>query len=557
MNYALMKNNSSRKGNILHKLQRSILLPLHAAARSGALSACKLLVAMGADANCRSLRGITPLMEAAAGGHLNIVEFCVEICKANVNFADSNGTTALIRASVKGKTDVVCYLIAMGARLDQVDNKGYTAFLFTAQKGLLIVCEMLAENGANANLKTASGTTPLMAASEGGHSAIVKFLVDKCQVKVEMADANGNSALLCALIAKNDGIASYLIKKGARVDRANNDGFSPLHAAVNLGNLQLCQLIVKKGANVNQQTSNGKTPLMLAVYARNSEIVKFLVEEAGADTQIKDSRGFCALIIAFRHIVHCQQTFGRRYCTQKDRQIVRFLVEKSDSPAADQQHQKDNCAVGRSPLHYAAKLGYLDVCQLLVAKGADVNQMRMMNEWASFGKTPLMEACTNGHFEIVKFLVEQGGADIEIANKVGNASKWAAMCGKTYIVCYFDAIIDTRQQNGNGTKAKKEEKKKKGEEKEEKAKEKGEEEKGEKENEGWKEEENNGWKEEENNGWKEEENNGWKEEENNGWKEEEKEEQKEEEEEVPCYYDEEEELEEEKEDEYEQQRYDW
>ncbi|KAL3093299.1 hypothetical protein niasHS_005194 [Heterodera schachtii] len=457
---------------------------------------------MGADANCRSLRGITPLMEAAAGGHLNIVEFCVEICKANVNFADSNGTTALMRASVKGKTDVVCYLIAMGARLDQVIRH----FCFTAQKGLLIVCEMLAENGANANLKTAYGTTPLMAASEGGHSAI---------------------------------------------------GFSPLHAAVNLGNLQLCQLIVKKGANVNQQTSNGKTPLMLAVYARNSEIVKFLVEEAGADTQIKDSRGFCALIIAFRHIVHCQQTFGRRYCTQKDRQIVRFLVGKSDPPAADQQHQKDNCAVGRSPLHYAAKLGYLDVCQLLVAKGADVNQMRMMNEWASFGKTPLMEACTNGHFEIVKFLVEQGGADIEIANKVGNASKWAAMCGKTYIVCYFDAIIDTRQQNGNGTKAKKEEKKKKGEEKEEKAKEKGEEEKGEKENEGWKEEENNGWKEEENNGWKEEENNGWKEEENNGWKEEEKEEQKEEEEEVPCYYDEEEELEEEKEDEYEQQRYDW
>jgi len=68
-------------------------------------------------------------------------------------------------------------------------------------------------------------------------------------------------------------------------------------------------------------------------------------------------------------------------------------------------HAKVNIACtlhGRNPLHHASSKGRLDIARVLV-KQAKVD----LNNPDNFGFTPLLLASTNGHFNMVKFLLEE------------------------------------------------------------------------------------------------------------------------------------------------------
>ncbi|CAH0553399.1 unnamed protein product [Brassicogethes aeneus] len=66
-----------------------------------------------------------------------------------------------------------------------------------------------------------------------------------------------------------------------------------------------------------------------------------------------------------------------------------------------------------TPLMEAASAGHLDIVKLLVAHGADVNAQ------STSGNTPLMYGCAGGHTEVVKFLLENG-ANVEDHNENGH-----------------------------------------------------------------------------------------------------------------------------------------
>ena len=59
-----------------------------------------------------------------------------------------------------------------------------------------------------------------------------------------------------------------------------------------------------------------------------------------------------------------------------------------------------------TPLMEAASAGHTDIVRLLIAHGADVNAQ------SSSGNTPLMYACAGGHEEVVRVLLE-AGANVE------------------------------------------------------------------------------------------------------------------------------------------------
>jgi len=88
------------------------------------------------------------------------------------------------------------------------------------------------------------------------------------------------------------------------------------------------------------------------------------------------------------------------------REIAEYLV---------QEKQVDfNILRGRdTPLHWAAKLGFFDVVQFYVERGADVNVKN------SKGESALMLSATNGHHEIVQCLIFYGANLKEIRIKDG------------------------------------------------------------------------------------------------------------------------------------------
>ena len=62
---------------------------------------------------------------------------------------------------------------------------------------------------------------------------------------------------------------------------------------------------------------------------------------------------------------------------------------------------------GATPLWFSAVRGRLDIVKILVKRGANVNSQTKPSS------TPLHAACTNGDYEMVKYLVENN-ADMEL-----------------------------------------------------------------------------------------------------------------------------------------------
>uniref|UniRef100_A0A183CRI2 ANK_REP_REGION domain-containing protein n=1 Tax=Globodera pallida TaxID=36090 RepID=A0A183CRI2_GLOPA len=87
---------------------------------------------------------------------------------------------------------------------------------------------------------------------------------------------------------------------------------------------------------------------------------------------------------------------------------------------------------GFSPLFLAARQGHLEVCQALVAKGADANGE------SENGFSPWLEACAKGNLHIVKFFTENG-ADIEFAYSEDGTTglMYASREGKANVVRFL------------------------------------------------------------------------------------------------------------------------
>ncbi len=82
---------------------------------------------------------------------------------------------------------------------------------------------------------------------------------------------------------------------------------------------------------------------------------------------------------------------------------------------------------GWTALMGASMNGHLEIVELLIEKGADVNDNII-------GTTVLMCASLNGHIEIVEFLIDNG-ADVNVRDSRGsNVLKYASKNGHEEIV---------------------------------------------------------------------------------------------------------------------------
>lgn len=88
-----------------------------------------------------------------------------------ISFVDSDGYTALHRASYGGHKDCIKYLLRHGADLEAKTTDGWTPLHCASRWNNIEVAEYLLESGANINARSSGGNTPLhLAASNGRYS---------------------------------------------------------------------------------------------------------------------------------------------------------------------------------------------------------------------------------------------------------------------------------------------------------------------------------------------------------------------------------------------------
>ena len=113
----------------------------------------------------------------------------------NANEAES-GITALMAAIEAQEMDIFNDLLARGADVNAAARGGMTALVVAAStEGIFL--KRLVESGANCNIRTLFGQTPLSQAIEAGIVDNVKLLIH-CGANLNMRDEQGRSPLQLA-----------------------------------------------------------------------------------------------------------------------------------------------------------------------------------------------------------------------------------------------------------------------------------------------------------------------------------------------------------------------
>ncbi|XP_017285068.1 histone-lysine N-methyltransferase EHMT2 isoform X3 [Kryptolebias marmoratus] len=204
-----------------------------------------------------------------------------------------------------------------------------------AQRGLLEICYMLVQAGADVDAKDKDQRTPLL-------EAIINNHID---------------------------VARYLIQNGACIYHVEDDGYTGLHHAAKFGNLEIVKMLLETGQvdvnaqcgrNASAEDSGGWTPIIWAAEHKHVEVIKSLLNR-GADVTINDKELNVCLHWA-------------AYAGNVD--IAELVLNAGCSLSSVNVH-------GDTPLHIAAREGFLDCVTLFLSRGADIDIMNRE------GDTPL------------------------------------------------------------------------------------------------------------------------------------------------------------------------
>jgi uncharacterized protein len=262
--------------------------PLLYATRAGDLGLAKLLVERGAKLELADGNGITPLIDAIVNAsifrvnrdgrsdHLNLANLLLD-SGANVDAMDWYGETplwaavdlrnlelgpgdkrngmrdeafALIERLLQAHANPNArtkefpherrYIVVAVGSVAWSDLTGQTPFLRAAAAGDLKVMHLLLEHGADPNIATNNGTTPLMVA------AGVNWAVDETYDE-------GLAALLDAVKLTHE--------LGNDVNAVNSMGVRAIHAAANRGANDIIEYLAANGAQLDVADKQGRTPL--------------------------------------------------------------------------------------------------------------------------------------------------------------------------------------------------------------------------------------------------------------------------------------------------------
>lgn len=266
-------------------------------------------------------RGSTLLIQAVNHDRPDIVEFLLQH-GSDTNVSDHEGRSALHTAvrsvHLSNRFKLVQSLFAKTTDVNARDGRGWTALHsmnWTLGPEEAAIAAALLDAGANPNLKTTDGDTPLHFAVSAGSRTGVELLISK-GANVNERDNKGRTPLFACALPNRDAsnIAKVLLSKGAEVNLQDLDGQTPLHHAAGSSSKdliqsllqysqnqaiheafsgsgqELVQVLLQHGANSEARDNNCQTPLHVAAAHTAREVTKCLLEH-GADPSARDNQG--------------------------------------------------------------------------------------------------------------------------------------------------------------------------------------------------------------------------------------------------------------------------
>src|SRR5215471_15227616 len=279
--------------------------------------------------------GSPDLLIAVRNGEHSKVEKLLR-AGADVNTADSEGTTALMHSVIESDVTMIKLLIDNKANVNAKNALDSTALRYAATN--LAKTKLLLDAGADAIAKNKRGVTPIsVAVTTFGSTPVLKLLTSKgaepegrlmapaaakgdleaiqflLSIGVPAGDATSNT-ISAALTGRCEACVRLLVEKGAPANGVRPNGTLSTNVGATSGGVlndsvkrsmtELSQLLVEHGASLESKDREGFTLLMQAVLsieppAARDGMVQWLLSK-GADPNAKNDRGETAYQLASR-----------------------------------------------------------------------------------------------------------------------------------------------------------------------------------------------------------------------------------------------------------------
>jgi uncharacterized protein len=392
--------------------------PLAEAAKLGDARMVRTLLDAGAHPDTPNQDGETALMLAIKTGALPVVQMLVK-AGANVNARETfHNQTALMWAAAAPKNggEMVKLLLSKDADVrpralysdweSQITSEpraqyrpvgGLTALLYAARDGCYECVKALNGAGADVNVPTPEGVTPLMIALDNDYNDVAKLLLDR-GANPNLWDWWGRTALYIAIDRREAVLAP--LRTGLITIRAPSAPTGPrASSGPPVSSMEMINTLLAAGVDVNPQLNmhrpsrggnsgrfveefynTGCTPLLRAAIAGDVEVARALLDK-GAAPNI-EGMGLTPFLIAAGVGTGGRGT-GLASSTSSGGPVNTALMDLLLEHGADVNAQVTgtktySMRISRAPsstegmtaLHVAAQRGNLDEVRYLLEKGA-------------------------------------------------------------------------------------------------------------------------------------------------------------------------------------------
>ena len=415
----------------------------------------------------------SPLHVATVNNHTAVVKLLLASKKVNVNALAKDLSTPLHLAAIFKNLPITKQLLSAGASAVAKTAKGSLALHYAAVAGEPTVVRLLIEASKRLVMNDPNGefSTPLYLAYQFNHTEVARLMLDNC-ANLNLRQKFGQSLLHVAAEKGHMMAVRHLLAAGLSVRQRDDLNNTPLHYAVSGGHYSITRVLLETAGSlryfdekeVNERYQGGSNESAI-FYTADEKVIK-REKEAGhyenSTDNVFEYFHYSPLLLmavglpretdAYDMSELLLESYPNALGIRKLRRELKTAIQQNYYSVAKLLFENlaqltmnattDKNRPEKSSLGEACAVEAVDfnLVKLIIDNGAEPNS-------DASNKDPLMpihEAARHGNWDVLKYLVEEKGADVNIT-----VLRKCSLAPSKYDHCksVFDYAVESRHVN--------------------------------------------------------------------------------------------------------------